>query len=71
VLGAARARILLNLDRSSAGALARRTGCSPATVTYHCNVLEAAGLLRRERRGKQVLVSRTPRGRELVALLSG
>jgi DNA-binding transcriptional ArsR family regulator len=70
VLGAARAKVLLGVDGGPAGQLARRAGCSQSTLTYHCTALEAAGLLRRERRGQQVLLSRTRRGDGLIALLS-
>jgi hypothetical protein len=70
VLGAARARVLLGVDGGPAGPIARRTGCSLSTLTYHCIALEAAGLIRRERHGQQVLLSRTRRGDELIALLA-
>jgi DNA-binding transcriptional ArsR family regulator len=50
--------------------LAATVGCSPRMTTYHCDELEAMGLLRRERRGQSVWAGRTQRGDELVDLLS-
>jgi DNA-binding MarR family transcriptional regulator len=38
-------------------------------TTYHCDRLEAAGLILRERHGQSVWVSRSARGAELVDLL--
>jgi hypothetical protein len=54
----------------SMGQLAAALGCSPRVTSYHCDHLEAAGLILRERRGKSVWVSRTARGYELVDMLS-
>ncbi|WP_214401370.1 winged helix-turn-helix domain-containing protein [Pseudonocardia lacus] len=70
VLGAMRARILLTVDGGPAGPVARRTGCSPSTLSYHCSGLEAAGLIHRERSGQQVLLRRTARGDALIALFA-
>lgn len=52
------------------GRLADAVACSPRVTTYHCDQLEAAGLIVRERQGQSVRVSRTARGHELVELLS-
>jgi DNA-binding transcriptional ArsR family regulator len=70
VLGPVRAKIL----RASAkplpiGWLARILHCAPNTVTYHCDQLEGAGLIARERRGPSVLIGRTQRGHKIVELL--
>jgi hypothetical protein len=39
-----------------------------ATKSHHLTVLEHAGLARRERRGRQVIVHRTARGTDLLHL---
>ncbi|MEU6378842.1 winged helix-turn-helix domain-containing protein [Streptomyces sp. NPDC046909] len=71
VMGALRAGILRELARPcTMGALASELNCTPATVTYHCGQLEAAGLLSRERRGQHVVARRTATGGALVNLLS-
>jgi DNA-binding MarR family transcriptional regulator len=54
----------------SAGALASALDCAANTATYHCNHLEKARLVVRERRGQSVWISRTPRGHELVDLMA-
>lgn len=51
------------------GALASALGCAPSTATYQCDQLAAAGLIIRERRGREVRVLRTGRGDALVDLL--
>lgn len=72
VVGSLRAGILRELARPcTMGALASALNCTPATVTYHCGQLEAAGLLSRERRGQHVVARRTTSGAALVSLLSG
>jgi DNA-binding transcriptional ArsR family regulator len=70
VLGATRAAILRALSGGPAGTLAAAVGCSPATLTHHCDQLAAAGLLVRERSGQRVLLHRTRRGDDLLALLA-
>ena len=70
-LGPVRAATLRMLSRPhTVGQLASALGIAPATTTYHCEHLYRAGLLDRERHGRNVLVSRTTRGHELVELLS-
>ncbi|MFI1722638.1 ArsR/SmtB family transcription factor [Streptomyces sp. NPDC020489] len=72
MVGSLRARILRELTRPcTMGSLASALNCTPATVTYHCGQLEAAGLLTRERRGQHVMARRTTSGAALVGLLSG
>jgi DNA-binding transcriptional ArsR family regulator len=71
VLGRVRADILRAGGRPIImGHLAAAVGCSPSTTSYHCGSLEAAGLIVRQRHGQSVWLSRTPRGHELVDLLS-
>jgi hypothetical protein len=71
LLGPLRARALRLLARPmSAGALASALDCAANTATYHCNHLEAARLVVRERRGQSVWISRTSRGHELVDLMA-
>ncbi len=69
LLGKPRAMILVSLDRpATIGGLAELLFAVPSAATHHAAVLEAAGLVRRERRGRNVVVRRTPRGSALVAL---
>ncbi len=69
LLGAPRATILRSLDRPrSAGELADILGGSPAGLTYQVDRLVAAGLVRRTRRDRRVMVSRTARGDRLLGL---
>jgi hypothetical protein len=71
MLGGMRAHMLRMADGPvSMGQLAVAVGCSPRVTSYHCDHLEATGLIVRERRGKSVWVSRTARGHELVDMLS-
>ncbi|WP_282701426.1 winged helix-turn-helix domain-containing protein [Streptomyces sp. CC219B] len=71
VVGTLRAGILRELARPcTMGSLAATLNCTPATVTYHCGQLEAAGLLTRERRGQHVVARRTETGAALVSLLT-
>ena len=69
LLGAQRAKILRRLDRpATAGELAQALLAVPSAATHHVTALEAAGLVRRERRGRHVVVRRTARGEALLAL---
>lgn len=70
VLGPVRSQLLEAIDQPTAmSTLADRLNCLPRTVTYHSAWLETAGLVIRERKGQIVLLSRTRRGSELLALL--
>ncbi|WP_050514557.1 MarR family transcriptional regulator [Streptomyces rimosus] len=70
-LGELRAVILRKGNQSvSMGKLADLLHCTAGTVTYHCRQLEQAGLLYRERQGREVRVLRTLRGDALVDALS-
>jgi DNA-binding transcriptional ArsR family regulator len=71
LLGPQRAMILRRLDRpATAGSLAEAMIAVPSAASHHIAVLERAGLVTRERRGRSVLVRRTTRGTELLALYS-
>lgn len=71
VLGPVRSRILRRLPyRPTLGRLSRELSLSPSTLTYHCDQLAAAGLLHRQRQGRQVVVTATPRGTALTELLT-
>ncbi|MFD5412628.1 ArsR/SmtB family transcription factor [Streptomyces nojiriensis] len=70
-LGELRAVILRKGTQSvSMGTLADLLHCTAGTVTYHCRQLEQAGLLCRERQGREVRICRTLRGDALVDALS-
>jgi DNA-binding transcriptional ArsR family regulator len=72
VLGPVRAAMLQALRQPlTVSDLAAAVPCAPTTATYHLHQLAAAGLITREKSGPSVRVSRTPRGDELVDLLSG
>ncbi|HEY2551366.1 MAG TPA: winged helix-turn-helix domain-containing protein [Streptosporangiaceae bacterium] len=71
VLGPARARALRAAHhRLTVGQLAAELRCEPCTASYHCDRLENAGLIQRERHGQSVWVTRTARGDELADLLA-
>jgi DNA-binding transcriptional ArsR family regulator len=71
ILGPVRAAIVRALRQPlTVSDLAAAVHCAPTTVTYHLHQLAAAGLITREKSGPSVRVSRTPRGDELVDLLS-
>ncbi|MFJ2741485.1 ArsR/SmtB family transcription factor [Streptomyces sp. NPDC087440] len=70
-LGELRAVILRKGSQSvSMSTLADLLHCTASTVTYHCRQLEQAGLLCRERVGREVRILRTLRGDALVEALS-
>ena len=72
ILGPVRATILQVLRQAlTVGDLATAVHCAPTTATYHLHQLAAADLITRQKSGSTVWVSRTPRGDELVDLLSG
>ncbi len=69
LLGPARAAILrLAAHTPTVGEIA--TALSSGSATYHCRFLESAGLLTRRRRGREVRLHHTPRGRALLDLMS-
>jgi len=69
LIGAARASVLRMLDQPrTAGHLARTLLYSPSSITHHLAGLERSGLVRRERRGRSVVVHRTARGTQLLHL---
>jgi len=72
ILGPLRATILQALRQPlTVGQLAAAVQCAPTTATYHLQQLAAVGMITREQCGTSVRVSRTIRGDELIALLSG
>jgi DNA-binding MarR family transcriptional regulator len=69
LLGVPRAQILRALQcPTSIGRLAESLRAVPSAATHHVTALEAAGLVRRERVGRRVLVRRTARGEALLEL---
>ncbi len=69
LLGPQRALLLSALRGPlSIGRLAEVLMAVPSAATHHVGALEAAGLVTRERAGRRVMVHRTARGAELVAL---
>ncbi|MEU6620838.1 winged helix-turn-helix domain-containing protein [Streptomyces litmocidini] len=71
VLGPVRAQILRALHRRpSISEVAHVAHIGLSTATYHCSQLETAGLLRRERHGRQVRLHPTERGTALTELLA-
>jgi hypothetical protein len=69
LLGPVRAQVLNALARPlTMGELAALTGLAPSAITYHCERLTAIGLVERERRGREVRVSRTRRAEQLTEL---
>jgi DNA-binding transcriptional ArsR family regulator len=69
LLGTQRALILRRLGHPlTAGELAEALAAGPSTASYHLSALERAGLVDRERRGRHILVRRTPRGTQLLDL---
>jgi DNA-binding transcriptional ArsR family regulator len=71
ILGPVRAAMLQALRQPlTVSDLAAAVHCAPTTATYHLHQLAAAVLIKREKSGPSVRVSRTARGDELVGLLS-
>ncbi|MFI6645715.1 hypothetical protein [Streptomyces sp. NPDC050504] len=71
MLGELRAVILRKGNQPvSMGKLADLLQCTAGTVTYHCRQLERAGLLCRERKGREVRILRTLKGEALMDALS-
>ena len=71
VVGPVRATLLRALDRPlTMGELAAIGGCGASTTTYHCERLEDAALIQRERVGRSVRINRTERADALMDLLA-
>ncbi|TWD74761.1 helix-turn-helix protein [Kribbella amoyensis] len=71
LVGPLRAAILRVLERpTTMGRLADHLDAGRSTATYHCDQLAMAGLVARERRGREVRIGRTLRGDALVDLMS-
>ncbi|HEY9522700.1 MAG TPA: hypothetical protein VIR33_05640, partial [Thermopolyspora sp.] len=70
VIGDVRAAILRGLDRPlTMSRLAKVIQHAPNAVTYHCDRLETAGLILRQRIGREIHVHRTERAVALIDLL--
>jgi hypothetical protein len=70
VLGPVRAQLLLAMERPRT--MTELTGLvrlAPSAITYHCDRMAAAGLVWREKRGREVWVARTSRGDALIDVL--
>jgi DNA-binding transcriptional ArsR family regulator len=69
LLGGPRAEILRRLaSPTGIGRLAEALRSVPSAATHHVAALESAGLVERDRRGRQVFVRRTARGEALLQL---
>lgn len=69
LLGPVRAQVLAAVTTPiTMGELATLTRLTPSAITYHCERLSAAGLVRRERQGREVRVTLTPRAERLIEL---
>lgn len=69
LLGPQRALIIRKLDRpTTSGALADALMAVPSAASHHLAILEQGGLVERERQGQRIVVRRTARGTELLAL---
>jgi DNA-binding transcriptional ArsR family regulator len=69
LVGVQRALILRMLDHPlTPGKIAEALMAVPSAASHHLAILERAGLVLRDRRGRQVLVRRTARGTQLVAI---
>jgi DNA-binding transcriptional ArsR family regulator len=71
LLGPVRAGVLRSVQPpATVSELARALNTGVSTITYHCEYLKAAGLLERERYGREVRQRLTGRGAALVELLT-
>ena len=72
LLGIPRSALLRRLDQpQAAGEIARALGYTASAISFHLRGLEASGLVSRHRRGRSVIVHRTARGAQLLALYRG
>jgi DNA-binding transcriptional ArsR family regulator len=70
LVGAARARILVALDKPrTTTQIAESLGIAASTASEHLTALAEAGVLTRERAGREVLYELSDRGRQLLALM--
>jgi DNA-binding transcriptional ArsR family regulator len=70
LLGPLRSQILRSLDQPlTVSQLGQATAGPLSKITYHCDQLEAVGLVHRERSGNRVWVWRTVRGDQLLQLM--
>lgn len=69
MLGPVRATVLRAASRpTTMSELAKLTQLVPSVMTYHCERLASSGLIRRERRGREIHVVLTERGQELIEI---
>ncbi|WP_141703461.1 ArsR/SmtB family transcription factor [Planobispora rosea] len=69
ILGPVRAHLLCALERPmTMSMLATDMQLAPSGLTYHCDRLRAGQLITRERRGREVWITRTRRAEELLEL---
>ncbi|MFI7632893.1 ArsR/SmtB family transcription factor [Nonomuraea sp. NPDC049400] len=69
LVGPVRADLLVAIDRPmTMSMLAAGVHVAPSSITYHCDRLSAAKLIARERRGREVWITRTERAEELLEL---
>ena len=71
MLGPVRAQILMAVSQPlTMTEIAGRAGLAPSAITYHCERLAAAGLVVREKHGREVRVTRTGRGTDLISIFA-
>jgi DNA-binding MarR family transcriptional regulator len=71
MIGDVRTAILLGLDRPlTMTRLSVLLQYAPNVVTYHCNRLETAGLVTRQRCGRRIYVQRTDKATALLDLFA-
>ncbi|MEU1853394.1 hypothetical protein ABZ499_30055 [Streptomyces sp. NPDC019990] len=71
VLGGMRARVMRLAHRGlTMGEVSALLRCAPGATTHHCKLLEAAGLVRRQRQGQRVRLLLTRRGERLLGVLT-
>ncbi|MDF5756228.1 winged helix-turn-helix domain-containing protein [Spongiactinospora sp. TRM90649] len=69
LVGHTRAELLCLLDRPmTMGTVAALVNITPAGITYHCDRLQDARLISRDRRGREVWIERTSRAQTLLDL---
>ena len=71
VMGPIRAQILQAAERPlTMSELVKLSRLAPSELIHHCERLAAAGLVQREKRGDEVWLSQTSRGRSMIALFT-
>jgi len=71
VMSPVRAHILRAVERPlTMSELVKLSRLAPSELIHHCERLAAAGLVQREKRGGEVWLSQTSRGRSMIALFT-